>query len=340
MKYYLLIFLSLVFVPDWVSAQNQREGNPSSREMERNLNSLRYTVNPLLAAVMVGKGKWEINQFNTLQRFKLEQRRMGENVFTGEPENTCIECFSLNTLDHGLQIQFGVSQNYRFNIGLDLYGRNVRSDTSLSSSIFDVFNSGEEPVVITRGVSAIGPRIRWMPFRLLPELTINSAILFGWGSDGQRKAFARDRVEWQTNVVFLQSFGQRFSIAFQPSSRIFFESELRDSTSYLLAGTLSLSSYLTGLTYDKYPKLSVFATLYHEENFETNPEGNIYGSSNATRTGLGFLAQFNPQFLLYITGETTLSENTKEFNRRFFDTVDRNDWNVLSLGVRLYLPRP
>ena len=340
MKHSILILLVLCFFQTEAYAQTGDPVEGDLQELEAKLNTQRYTVNPLFSAILVGKNKWEINQFNSLQSFKWERRQMGENIFTGEPENTCISCFRFSSFDQGLQVQYGLSQNYQFNLGFDLYARSTRLDTSLSSSAFDVFSSGNNVNTVTRGLSAFGPRIRWMPFRTLPEFTVNSALIFGLGDEEQKAAFFRARTEWQTNLVFFQSFAQRFSVVLQPSSRIFFASNSEDSTFYFFGGNVTLSAYLTGLTQGDYPKLSLFANLYHQQDFNSSSEEGWKNTGDVTQGGLGLMAQFNPQFLLYLVGQTTLSENTDVFNRRFFDTVDRNNWNVLSLGIRLYLPRP
>lgn len=147
---------------------------------------------PGLAPQMIGQDQWEFLLFNPLTTFKLDNQ-VDSSVFRG------------TQFTHILQVNYGLLRSRRLNVGVELQYGHARSDSEENSSPFRVLGNQRETGRSFHSFSAMGLRLRAMPIGTLPELTVQSALLFPVGKDSlHRAALGRQRIEWQLQASFYQ----------------------------------------------------------------------------------------------------------------------------------------
>lgn len=125
-----------------------------------NSNVATYTPSALLR-----KGQFEIQFFNNLYT---------QNAwFNDQEERTVLGVRgSWNTLI--MTFNYGVSKSNRFNLGLDVNLRSTRNSPENESAIgiFKFEHNSQNRTTI----SALGPKIKWNPFKSVPKLSLQSAL--------------------------------------------------------------------------------------------------------------------------------------------------------------------
>ena len=300
---------------------------------------LAYPVSPFLSAILVGKGEWEINQITTLQTRETEvvQSQLNPNVVRVD---TVTLVSRTTNLDHTLQLQVGVSKNYRFNVGVDLYVSQYRNDEDVNRSALKILSSGDDQAVVLRGVSAIGPRIRWIPFKNIPELNVQASAVFGLGDDLLKKVvFGTDRTQLQGQVVYVWTINRRLDAVVQGAGSVLLPGDFNNDETYGFNFFGYLSAQLTGMAYNDFPKLFAFGSWAYQSVYDTEEGEDWKNVLNLSQVGLGLSLQFNPQFSLFLLGQTTLAENTAKPPIAEIFSVTENNWNLLTLGFRVYFPK-
>jgi len=156
-------------------------------------NSFRYVV-----SAAIPKGGFEFKLFNNLYT-----QRTGDG---SELTNRS------NFFTSSLSALYGVTN--RFNAGLEVRYRKV-SNASLPSSALDVFGSGTA-ASHRSGITAIGPRIRFAPFKALKNFSIQTTVSFPVGSelegDGNRPYIDWNAATFNTQLFNDHSIGSNFSL--------------------------------------------------------------------------------------------------------------------------------
>lgn len=204
---------------------------------------------PGLAPQMIGQDQWEVLVFNPLTTFKLDNQ-VDSSVFRG------------TQLTHILQVNYGLLRNRRLNVGVELQYGHARSDSEETSSPFRVLGSQRETGRSFRSFSAAGLRLRAMPFGTLPELTLQSALLFPLGKDSlHRAALGRQRIEWQLQGGFYQRLQPWLTAFLDINYAVRFKSDENRQTDHIPGFNLLLSAELVRQRLFLYPGLGYSALL-------------------------------------------------------------------------------
>ena len=202
-------------------------------------------------SILFSKGEWELNFFNNLYSQNTSRNAKGEILNLGQQQTF------INSL---LQFTLGVSNDARFNLGIDLMVTNAfygKSSTDTGIRISDGFHES--------ALSGFGPRIKLSPIASIPYLSIQSSLLFPITDDLESPFIAHDRVTWQTQVFYDHRISQKWRAFFElgllhrfnhPSDEFFFR----------IPGSVFLSYFPTG-------KISVYVNSQYAPRFENVSNG-------------------------------------------------------------------
>jgi len=210
-------------------------------------NAFRYVV-----SAAIPQGGVELKLFNNLYT-----QRTGD----GENLNSRSTFFTSS-----LSALYGLTN--RFNAGLELRYRRV-SNADLPSSPFSVLGSGGNAISSRSGITAIGPRIRFAPFKKLENFSIQTTLSFPVGDqlegDGTRPFIDWNAPTFNTQLFNDHSIGSSFSL--------FTELDILIEDIGGDGGLNRFSTPVTGiLSYFPNPKTTIYAlgsfSPYWQSNFD------------------------------------------------------------------------
>ncbi|HKK87214.1 MAG TPA: DUF547 domain-containing protein [Saprospiraceae bacterium] len=179
---------------DW--ALNDKKGSWKEQEEKSNLEL--FTPSALF-----NKGEFEINVFNSIYS---QQEIRGANGETIELPNT------ENFFTSWMTFMTGLSEQSRLNLGFDLFIHKARF-TPGDHSAFEVFHADDEALFNRTVVSYFAPKIKFVPIRKIPRLSVQSALWIPLRDDLESEGFiAHQRYTWFTQVFFDQYIGRDFQI--------------------------------------------------------------------------------------------------------------------------------
>jgi hypothetical protein len=215
MKSFVFIVSIFLFSPFFAIGQDEKKDvSESYNKLVKRYEAMKDSlskVNPLLPAVssvMMNKNQLEVNLFNTI----LSATR-ARNIYGDLYDLNARSTYLYNTL----QFTYGISENARWNLGLDLNLTSARIGDN-NSSMFEVFSSNVEGnSQFARAITSMGPRIRWKPFQDNYRVTLQSSILFPALKDEDIKyLLGKNQVYFQSQLLY----------NFLPNDRFFLFSQL------------------------------------------------------------------------------------------------------------------
>ncbi len=99
-----------------------------------------------------------------------------------------------------VQWSYGISS--RFNVGIDMLYKAVSLDPPGSTPLA-IFHSGNNTEAQS-GLSGIGPKIRWIPFRSMPRLSIQSTLYFPVKKDMEGRISGKPFLEYDRLFLWTQ----------------------------------------------------------------------------------------------------------------------------------------
>jgi len=149
------------------------------------------------------KGEFEVNVFNSIYSQQSFRDADGNEGDLGETQNFFTSMIMLTT---------GVSKKTRFNVGLDVFISKARY-TPEDVSALNVFSNSNDATFNKTVVSYLAPRIKWVPFKSVPRLSIQSALWIPVSDQLEAERFiAHDRYTWFTQIFFDKNLGDDFQI--------------------------------------------------------------------------------------------------------------------------------
>jgi len=169
-------------------------------EGDEDANSILQTYTP---SALFAKGDYEINLLNSLYAQTKVRDREGNAIEIGQ---------SQAFLSSTIQYTVGVSNNSKFNIGVDVRFASARYSVNTDNSPIDYFNRSDAFFKKTI-VSAIGPRIKFIPFQKIPRLSLQSTFLFPISKELEKTQFIdHDRYTWWNQLFYDQSLSNDFQL--------------------------------------------------------------------------------------------------------------------------------
>lgn len=181
---------------DWaLNGKDKMIGNIPEKEMS---NLQLFTPSALFT-----KGEFEVNVFNSIYSQQSIRNEDGEVIDLGETQNFFTSMIMFTT---------GVSEQTRFNVGLDVFVSKARY-TPNEVSALNIFSGSDDANFNKTVVSYIAPRIKWVPFKKVPRLSIQSALWLPVNDQLESERFiAHDRYTWFTQIFFDKNLGDDFQI--------------------------------------------------------------------------------------------------------------------------------
>jgi hypothetical protein len=225
-------------------------------------------------SALFNKGEFEVNAFNSIYSQQHIRDADGDLVPLGQTQNFFTSMIMVTT---------GLSKKSRFNVGLDLFISKARTVVG-EKSAFDIFNNSEALFNKTL-ISYIAPRIKFVPLKSVPRLSIQSALWIPVSNSLESEGFvAHNRYTWFTQIFFDKSIGENFQVFLETSLLYRFT---RISAQRYDFFRVPLSAFLS---YFPTSKSTIFAFSQYSPRFETT---NIMGqeefglSQSFTQIGIG-----------------------------------------------------
>lgn len=279
----------------------------------------RDTIPPVqiggVPAIVVAHKNLEFNLYNSLSTQQLDTE-VGVDSFDRSRASRFTQV---------LQINYGVSKTNRWNIGAELYYSQVRSDANEGSSPLKVLGNDQATGLSQRALSAAGIRLKGYPLRKLPELTLQSSLLFPTANaDDLRLALDFDRIQWQLGANYYHLLTRWLHAFLQVDGIVRFANTKRDQTTYLLP----INIYLVASVLED--RLYAFPSFSYGGSFEKTYKGPLKQINHQTLMGLGLHYRFSEQFSLTANYQFPLGYDSGSLTS---ELVKGSYW-ILSLGGR------
>ncbi|MFT6716079.1 MAG: hypothetical protein ACJA0Q_000708 [Saprospiraceae bacterium] len=285
----LLNFSGIVLLFTFMGIQVQAQDEEASGEEELS-NIQSYTPSKLLK-----KGQVDVQLFNNLYT-QTAFRDMDRDLVELDQRSTYFATFT--------QVLFGTSKSARVNWGVDVIFKSVRVDNDVKSAAIKVFNFESSNLTRT-AVTAIGPKIKFSPFKNNPNFSIQSALWIPIASDLEADANAKPWLDWDrftswTQFYYSQQLGSKFQLFYEidllarfskPAS--WYENNTAKSNFLSTPASFFVNYFTTS-------KSTVYAMVQYAPNFEFN--GGTAIDSDYAQVGIGGKYQLTSHFaveLLY-----------------------------------------
>ncbi|MCZ4410222.1 DUF547 domain-containing protein [Cryomorphaceae bacterium 1068] len=235
---------------DWtLNGKDAQVGNAPEKEMS---NLQLFTPSALFT-----RGEFEVNVFNSIYSQQSFRDEEGNEDDLGETQNFFTSMIMLTT---------GVSEKTRFNVGLDVFISKARYSPEDVSAL-NVFSNSDDATFNETVVSYIAPRIKWVPFKTVPRLSIQSALWIPVSDQLEEERFiAHDRYTWFTQVFFDKNLGDDFQIFLEADLLYRFEnSELHNYDFFRTPVSVFLSYFPTSNS-------TIYVFSQYSPRFETTME--------------------------------------------------------------------
>jgi len=237
-------------------------------------NLLKYTP-----SILFDKGEWETLAFFNLYTQTEVTDRSGDIQSLGQRQTF---------LNANFQFTYGVSKTGRFNIGLDLMVNRAVYDSDEGSPLKVISGSADFSRTV---VSAIGPRIRFVPFAKLSNLSIESSFLIPIAESMESPQFvAHDRYTWWTRLFYDYKITNKWRVFLESGLLYRFKANDSQVDFFRIPSSIFLSYFPSG-------KVSIYVFGQYAPRFETvaNDIDEQFGlNSWFTQVGVGMKYQLLP----------------------------------------------
>jgi len=247
-------------------------------------------ISPTASAILVKKKELEIFSFNSFLSSSQFNDKQGNN------SNLLGKSILFNSL---LQLNYGLSRNRRFNVGLDVSYRAYRYDPDKNATLFSVFESNPDNV---RSVAYVGPRVRIQPFNKLKNFTYQSYAWIPVAKSTRQASLGTSRVNWGNTFFYYRYFNNKIGLFAQANFTLAFPTDNSGenaTTEFYMPLSLSLSFVATR-------KDIFFGSLSYSwvnYDFSKFTEG---ADSDFSQYGIGYQRIFSRRFFASINYTGTL----------------------------------
>lgn len=213
------------------------------------------------------------------------------------------------------QLNAGISSSGKLNGGVDIYYANGRLDANPGSSPFNVFNAkAPGKIRSANGITAIAPRLKFMPFRRIP-LIVQTSVVFPVMKDYEDKRFfGQTDITWTNQLLYNFTRSQFFNAFVQAEVTTYFINEnARNNNRYFVP--LNFYGYFT-VTKHVFPFISTGYAIMFQQGDSLNKDFDYVPLSAGIQFQYSLRFNLNVQYTGYLTGENYA------------------DWRSLSVGLR------
>ena len=317
---------------DWVlndfSIINLLENNASKLHISKS-NSFIQTYTP---SSLLQKGQLEVQLYNNLYTQTAFRNDNREKVNLGQRQNYFTGL---------INILCGVSENRKWNVGLDINLRTVRIDVDENSSPLKVLSFRKNDSNNRSGVSSLGPTVKFAPFKNT-KISIKSSLLIPITKDNEGVErivvdsqnvnrypfFDWDRFTWWNQFFYDKNIGSKWQLFLEGDLLFRFAKPANSYADNNPKDDILDTPMSAFLSYFPSDKSTVYIMLQYSPRFGLNKiEGNEKVSGfkvqgDFAQTGIGFKYQFSSK-----VGLEVLYSN-------FFTSANQGAGNTFNFGVR------
>lgn len=155
-----------------------------------------------LSPVVLAKDRVEINNFNLLNSFWLAVKETPPELNGASITNRYRNTFFINYV----RVSYGFSHSKRWDLGAEFRFMRYRLDDDATVSPMEVFSSDNSPGSTSySGLTMAGARVRFMPFRSVPELTLQGVLAFPVAKQEMKDALKLDRTEFDFGATYYKN---------------------------------------------------------------------------------------------------------------------------------------
>jgi len=168
------------------------------------LDSLRPIFLSGLSPVILPKDRVEINNYNPLTSFWIAAQETPPELAGAQITNR----YRYTLFENYVRVSYGFSYNRRWDLGAEFRFTQRRLDDDARTSPLKVFGADSPNSKTYRGLSMVGARARYMPFRRLPELTLQGALTFPVAKEEMQNALSLNRTQFDLAATFYRSLNK------------------------------------------------------------------------------------------------------------------------------------
>lgn len=270
--------------------------------------SLGLVIAPGLTPV-VAKGQTEIGFFNAFSTYKTDDT----SDYRGAQQTAF------------LQLQHGFSHQNTFSAGIDLLFSNLRYGPASEVGPFAAF--GKEPAngIAAHSLTAVGARVRWVPFIHHYEFTLQGSVYVPVASTENRTLLDEDRVRVSVQGNYSTLFAPGWYVVGQLGPQARFSNNTRKQTTWELPLNLFLIRRIASTTSGQ--RFYLFGSVGYFSSFEKRYKGSLRQVNWLLFAGLGGQWVINPQWSVSL-GWQALPAFDDSYG------VKKGSYSTISLGVR------
>ncbi|MBC7776248.1 MAG: hypothetical protein H7246_12505 [Phycisphaerae bacterium] len=270
--------------------------------------SLGLAIAPGLTPV-IANNQTEIGLFNTFVTYRTDDANE----------------YRAAQLTNFLQFQRGMSRQNRLSAGVDLAFSNLRFGPASEVAPFAALGATPEFGFATHTLSAVGLRVRYVPFLDHYEFTVQSSLYFPVSTQDNRVILGEDRTRFSVQGNYATLFAAGWYVVGQVSPQVRISNKDRKQTSW----ELPLNAYLIRriLTTEYGQRLYVFVNAGYFSSFEKRYKGGLRQVNWLYSAGAGAQWVFGPQWSLSLgwQGLPVFDETIG---------VEKGTYGALSVGAR------
>lgn len=195
---------------------------------------------------------------------------------------------------HLLQIQRGISRNNRFSAGVDFLFSNLRFGPDTEVGPLGTFGASPAQGIGIHTLSAVGMRVRYVPFIEHYEFTLQGSAYFPVSTQDNRMLLGEDRTRISVQGNYATLFAPGWYVIGQISPQVRISNADRKQTTW----ELPINAYLVRrlLTTATGQRLYLFGSAGYSTSFEKRFKAGLRQVNWTFSAGAGAQWVFNPQW--------------------------------------------
>ncbi len=279
-----------------------------------------------ISPLVLEKDKLELNLSNSLASFWLASRAY--DPASGGASGRVSNRYRYSRLDNLLRVSYGFSKSARWDLGAEFRYSQLRLDDHARTSPLRVFSSDTATGKTYRGLSAIGARIRAVPFENIPELTAQLYYSFPIARTPElKKGLSNDRSQLGLGLNYYNALNRRTHYFLQGDWNSVFKSPDNKSTSQIASASAFLVSSTSGQRWHFFTGMT-FGYVFQSKLSNSR----LFLASKQTLLGAGIAWQASPELNFFGFFQRPL---LLESGNPYIEWV-RESYSALSVGVRYW----
>ena len=281
-------------------------------------------------------GQFELNLFNNLYTQTFSRDKDGERTPFQNRNRLSISTSSL-------QFTIGVSKDARINLGADIIFSASSIGPAIDSSansipsrtgLLQILNRGDLVATESLVISAVGPRIKFQPFKKYPFYSIQSSLLIPVAprlESGRSVFLALDRYLWRNQFLYDFKLTSELRLFYEFAFNFYWR---RDKTQTFFRSNFADLPSTLFLNYFPDDKFSLFAMAQYNSRYGRTANGREQ-DPNARFGLLQWTLQLGLGIKYQATSNLGLELSYGNFVAgRGFAGIDAGGGEVINLGIR------